>query len=145
MHSRHRTFLNLSCAEKQLFFEALWWQYYTRLLLIFIPFRKILKHFSCPEPCALSSEPPLETLQQIKTATAQANLLALWKNRCLVQSLAACRMLTRRGIPSTLHFGMIAGPDGKPMAHAWLTAGNFEVVNKGEVEVELEGWETKVT
>lgn len=81
--------------------------------------------------------PPLEALERIKTATAQANLLALWKNRCLVQSLAARRMLSRRGIPSTLHFGMIAGPHGKPLAHAWLIAGEMEIVAKGGDYMEL--------
>ena len=142
MSSHFRTFLNLPCAEKRLFLEALWWQYYTRFLLIFIPFRGIIKHFSSPEPptpcsalCALRSVP----LEKIKAATARANLLALWKNRCLVQSLAARRMLSRRAIPSTLHFGMTAVPHQNPTAHAWLTVGNFEVVNKGTVEVEFLG------
>jgi hypothetical protein len=138
-------FLALKKAEKQLFFEALWWQYYTRFLLIFIPFRRILKHFSGPEPgrdlprAKSRGESPLETLENIKTATARANLLALWKNRCLVQSLAARRMLSRRGIASTLHFGMTAVQHQNPTAHAWLTVGDFEVVNKGTVEVEFLG------
>lgn len=137
MSSHFRNFLNLTCAEKQLFFEALWWQYYTRLLLVFIPFRRIIKLYPSPKLYAPCSMPHALCLDRIKAATAQANLLAFWENRCLVQSLAARRMLSRRGIPSTLHFGMVQNPEGQPTAHAWLTVADFEVVNKGEVQVEL--------
>ena len=102
-----------------------------------LPFRSIVKRYPSPELSGKALDTQL--LENIKTATARANLLALWKNRCLVQSLAARRMLSRRGIPSTLHFGMTQGPRQNPTAHAWLTVGDFEVVNKGAVEVEFLG------
>ena len=78
-----------------------------------------------------------DLLDRIKIASARAERLAFWKNRCLVKSLAAYRMLKRRGINASLHLGFAASPDNNPVAHAWLQVADFEVVPKGQVEVEL--------
>lgn len=49
-----------------------------------------------------------------------------WPANCLVQALAATRMLRRRGIPSTLYFGVDRGPGQTLEAHAWVVAGDAE-------------------
>lgn len=50
--------------------------------------------------------------------------------QCLPQALAAQWMLRRRGIASTLHFGMAKDPGGERamLAHAWLTVSGLGVV-----------------
>jgi hypothetical protein len=50
-----------------------------------------------------------------------------WHPSCLRQALAAQRMLRRRGIPSRLHLGVIAGGE----AHAWVTVGDRAVIGGG--------------
>lgn len=129
------SFIGLTFTEKLMFFEALFFQYIARLLMAIFPARLIIKPFQ--NPIKPQKHPETIILERVKEATARANLLALWKNRCLVQSLSARVMLARRGIASQLHLGLAADPNGNPLAHAWLTAGNFEVVNKGQAEVEF--------
>jgi hypothetical protein len=132
---RIATFRSLSMEEKALFFEAVFCQVLIWFLLLWVPFRKMI-----PQQSGNSGEcKPFNRglLIMVKEATARANTLAFWKNRCLVQSLAARNMLARRGIVSTLHLGFTASPHGEPSAHAWLQVGDFEVVNKGSVELVL--------
>ena len=132
---RIKSFFSLSPKEKLLFFEALVFQYVTWMLLLILPFRRIVKRY--PNPETPGKTPDAALLEKIRTATAQANVMALWKNRCLVQSLAARRMLSRRGLTSILYFGMIKGPNENPIAHSWITVNAIEIVNKVHVDLEF--------
>ena len=132
---RVHTFLSLSKAEKALFFEALWSQYWCSFLLLVLPFRRIVKRY--PNPETPGDTPDRSLLESIRMATARANVLAPWKNRCLVQSLAARRMLSRRGIPSILSFGVTLDDQKKVMAHAWIRVGDTEIVTRGADYTEL--------
>lgn len=49
--------------------------------------------------------------------------LAVEAGLCLVQALAATWMLQRRGIPSTLYFGLAKETDGELEAHVWVHSG----------------------
>lgn len=51
-----------------------------------------------------------------------------WPATCLVKVLAANKMLAKRGIPHTIHFGVKKSSDGKMEAHAWLSANNRVVI-----------------
>jgi len=135
VQKQFRTFLSLHTRDKALFFEALYFQYKAWFLMLFLPFRKM---FNTEDYCNVS-EGPANTviLERIRIAISRADTLAFWKNRCLVKSLAAYRMLKRRGIRASLHLGLSTGLGGIPVAHAWLQVGHFEVVSRGEVEVEL--------
>lgn len=126
---RIKSFFSLSPKEKLLFFEALVFQYVTWMLLLILPFRRIVKRY--PNPETPGKTPDAALLEKIRTATAQANVMALWKNRCLVQSLAARRMLSRRGIASTLSFGVTLDDTKKVIAHSWIRVGNTEIVARG--------------
>lgn len=50
-----------------------------------------------------------------------------WSSKCLVQSLVARRMLKKRGVPSTLYFGVKYDGYRKLQAHSWTIAGNVIV------------------
>lgn len=132
---RLATFRSLSTEEKALFFEALFCQVLIWFLLLLVPFRKMIPQKSSSAGEGIKKSQSL--LVRTKEATARANTLAFWKNRCLVQSLAARNMLARRGVVSTLHLGFAAAPGRNLSAHAWLQVGDFEVVNKGSVELVL--------
>jgi len=47
-----------------------------------------------------------------------------WTPTCLVQSLAATRMLQRRGLPSRLYIGVNRENDQSFGAHAWVGVGD---------------------
>jgi hypothetical protein len=125
--NRTKKFLSLPGDEKVLFIEAYIAQLISGLVLKILPFRYIPRIFAGPEK-RISATP--EVTIEIKEAIQRSSLLVPWKNKCLVQSLAAKRMLNRRKFISSLSLG--ASLDGGVMtAHAWLISGDVEIVPKG--------------
>jgi len=116
----------LPLKEKMLFIEAFFFQCIVGVLLMVIPFKMIPRLFA--NPSCLT--PQASRLNEIKRATQRAIRLSLRKNKCLVQSLVARWMLNRRKIQSQLSLGVILAPDKKMIAHAWLKANDFEVVEQ---------------
>ena len=78
-----------------------------------------------------------DTIYLIKEAVARTGRVSPWRNRCLVSSLAARCMLNRRKIPSAVSLGMAKKHDGQTTAHAWIKAGEIEVVEKNGEQTEL--------
>ncbi len=104
---RFKKFGELSWKEQLLFSEAYFLQLTIGLLLKIIPFRWIPKLFSGKvqgtgytvqgtrnnEHVKWNPEP--ETITLIKAAIQRASRYSVWKNKCLVSSLAARQMLNR--------------------------------------------------
>jgi len=128
-------FLRLSFREKLLFSEALFFHLLTGLILKTVPFRKIPELFSSRQAAVSSHQS--DVTGQIKEAVARAGKVSPWRNRCLVSSLAARCMLNRRKIQSSLSLGMAKKMDGKNTAHAWLKAGDREIVERTAEFTEL--------
>jgi hypothetical protein len=146
---KYYRFIELTGKEKLLFCEALSLQLWVGLLLMIIPFRWIPRFFKnkvqgtrCmvqgidnkeheniyPEPCIVHPVPL--TLVEIKAAIQSASRVSPWKNKCLVSSLAARRMLTKRKIQSEVSLGVAKDKTGRMIAHAWVRADDYEVVEK---------------
>jgi len=148
--SRAAKLLRLSGREKMLFLEALVLHLWVGLVLKMVPFRWIPRLFRNPQPAVDSrrsavcgdgtGEVPHTKCQDgsqsqdifmVKRAIERANVISPWTNRCLVSSLAARRMLGRRGIESQLSLGVAQGSEGKVLSHAWLISDDFEIVKMG--------------
>ncbi len=127
---RFAKFLSLSAKERQFFLEAFVLQMWVGLLLKIIPFRWIPKLFKDKVQRTRNQEDGGHHLEQIKTAIQRATIFSPWENKCLVQSLAARCMLSRRRIPSRLSLGVTLGTDKKVIAHAWMKSGDVELVEK---------------
>jgi hypothetical protein len=127
-----RKFGTLTFREQLCFSEALFLQLAVGLLLKVVPFRKIPGLFAgqrgMTEASGIGSEAAGHTLEQVREATRRAGRISPWKNKCLVQSLAARRMLNSRRIGSKLSLGLAKNENNKLMAHAWLKSGEFEIV-----------------
>jgi hypothetical protein len=139
---KFKKFMAQSFRKKLLFFEALLFQFIAGLILKLVPFRNIPRLFALPSHLTshisrLTSHFSHLTSQEIKQAIIITCGLSPWKNKCLVQSLAARWMLNRRGIHSQLSLGVTLGRDKKMIAHAWLKVRNFEVVEKNGNYLEL--------
>lgn len=140
MFSKLKKFLRIPGRERNLFLEALVLHLWVGLLLKLVPFRKIAELFSGQQPDilaggevqSLNSVPgwQSEKTEEIRRAVERAGAFSPWRNRCLVSSLAAKRMLNRRDIPSVLSLGVSRGSRGRVVAHAWLKSGNCELVRK---------------
>ncbi|WP_044913645.1 lasso peptide biosynthesis B2 protein [Butyrivibrio sp. WCE2006] len=50
-----------------------------------------------------------------------------WESKCLVRALTAQRLLTEKGIDSTLYLGCKEDVNGKMVAHAWIRCGRLYV------------------
>jgi len=134
MLQRLKKFSELSWREQTLFTEALFLQLSIGLLLKIIPFRWIPNLFA-NKVQSLKSKVQIpgkqEKIEQVKAAIQRSGRYSPWKNKCLVSSLAARCMLTRRKISSELSLGVAKNKNGKMIAHAWLIADDSEIVSAG--------------
>ncbi len=97
-------FFMLNKEQKLLFIEALVLLWYSKILLIILPYKKctgLLIPFE-----KLKVRPDSLFLIEIRNAASRANKFAVWKNVCLVKSFTARFMLQRRGIASVMYLGL---------------------------------------
>jgi hypothetical protein len=135
MREKLNKFLDLTGWNKLLLVEATLFQLLTGIILKLVPFRVIPRLFALPSRLTSHVSPLTSHLShlkaiEIKKAILTTSRLSPWKNKCLVQSLAARWMLNLRSIPSRLSLGVTLQEDNKMIAHSWLKAGDFEVVEK---------------
>jgi hypothetical protein len=124
-----RQFVRLDRARKRLFLEA-WRQLAAvRVSLAVTPFRKLIaeldRHPGSFEPLPVGGE-ALADARCIGWAVAAAARYTPWRSTCLLQVLAAQRMLARRLLPGAFYIGAASGEAGVVglAAHAWLKCGD---------------------
>lgn len=108
-----------------------------RMQLLFLPFRRI-----APKLGNLDQTGSFDTLDEIALTTVRPVARSIktmakyvpWQSKCLVQAMAGKRMLSKRGIETTLYLGVNKqGSDMK--AHAWLRVGPHYITGgNGEPE-----------
>ncbi|HOC49234.1 MAG: hypothetical protein BWX96_03146 [Bacteroidetes bacterium ADurb.Bin145] len=142
-------FFRISGRERRLFLEALALQLWVGLLLKVIPFRRIpglfwdrVQDSEFRVKGSKNQESEVRNQEQkalflLKAATQRASKVSPWKNKCLVSSLAARCMLRHRRITSQISMGLARTADNKTIAHAWINAGEFEIVEKRDDYTEL--------
>ena len=123
-----RKFISLPKSGKLLLIEALAFIFLAKIMLTLLPFRICIRTIRVSQ---YQQDAGSGLLLQVRNALNRANRLAWWRNVCLVQSFAARWMLQRRRIGSVLSIGAMHDPQKKLVAHAWISAGNFEVVSRG--------------
>lgn len=125
----HKIFF-VSSIERNLFFEAWITSFFARLKLIFTPFstysKKLGKHNYLPEEF-INYDADLVFL--IKRSIKRAVAYSVWRNKCLEQSVTAKKMLKKRGIISTIYFG-VRKTNNVLEAHAWVKIGDSFVVGE---------------
>lgn len=138
--NRGRLFIRRSRREILLFAEALILLYYSKILLLF-PFKHAVKKIEARQNHKITggdhqSYPSKELLSEIRTAVRRADKFSFWSNICIVKSFAARFMLQRRGIQSTMYYGVIF-ENSKLEAHAWVTVSDIEITPKGRLEFKI--------
>ncbi|MEM7698433.1 MAG: lasso peptide biosynthesis B2 protein [Verrucomicrobiota bacterium] len=120
MNFRHslQRFFAVDAARKRLVLEALVILTWARVVVWIVPFRQVAK--------MLSSSKASEPIGSPAEANNIGWAIRVVSNRvpgfhCLVQGLAATRMLHRRGLPASTHFGVRKDPETAAIgAHAWV-------------------------
>ena len=135
MSSKFNRFRKLPFREKMLFGEALFFVYSAKVVSAVLPFKICIRMIS--KELKNESPPDHNFLLSLRDALLRAENFIFWKNACLVQSIAAKWMLNRRNIKSTLFFGFNFDEEKKFIAHAWVQAGDIEIVTKGGEYAEL--------
>jgi hypothetical protein len=97
---------------------------YSRLLLLFRPFNKILPVLK--NDVAPTKDADIALLMQVQLSIARASKKSPWRTKCFEQALTARMMLKRRGFATTTYFGVLKNSDSLE-AHAWLKFGEFVV------------------
>ena len=131
--SKIKKFIYLPFHEKILFFESLFWLICAKIILLILPFRKIIPLLRQK----ISKETAEAKLSDIKAALSRASGATPWHNTCLTKSIAARWMLKQRKIYSRMAIGMVHDEKGKLVMHAWLTAGKVEIVSRNNYFKEL--------
>jgi hypothetical protein len=109
--------------------EAFFWLGIARLVILTMPFRWVEptlgKRMAESPTDVLPHEP--QQLKQVAWAVNTMSRYTPWQSKCLVQAMAAKRMLQSRKIVSTLYLG-VTRSNPKPLeAHAWLRSGSVYV------------------
>lgn len=129
-----RRFYKLPMRNRLLLIEAVMWLAGTRLAMLFVPFKVLAARFGTvkhPNDKSGVVEPELSQTQtalahDIGWAVTRAARYVPFRAVCLPQAIAAKAMLSRRAIPSVMHFGVAKG-ETELAAHAWLDVGRIEV------------------
>lgn len=134
---RLRKFLALSPADRRLAAEAAVLLTAASLTLSLLPFRLVARWLEKPagqgrpdpDPVLLRPAPEPALVRPIGHAVVRAARHLPWRPLCLPQALATRAMLRRRGLPSTLYFGVaLEGRERVMTAHAWVTVGETGVI-----------------
>jgi hypothetical protein len=127
MMTRLRKFVALDSESRRLFLQAYYLLGAMRFALLTSSFKRLVSGLSMHR--SIVEQMPLEdgklaTAHRVGWAVCTAVRFTPWNSTCLVQVLAAQRMLQRRGIGGAFYLGASSGEEGgerRPlMAHAWL-------------------------
>lgn len=126
MLARGLRFLSLPFRMQALLIEAALALTVARVALWLLPFRRIASRLG--QTGAQSSTQLHEAAEKraahIGFAVDWMGRHLPWENKCLHKSLATTWMLQRRGIPSTLYFGVRKQEGRDFSAHAWVRCGH---------------------
>lgn len=130
-----RRFLALSIKMKLLFIETFFLLGWARVLKS-IPFSKVSPSLGEKEAETTFNPDELnrESLRNISKTIYIVSQYTFWESQCLVQAMAAMKMLEKRGIESTLYLGMAKDETGALIAHAWLRSGPFYITGSEGME-----------
>jgi len=119
-----------------LFFGEAWFLLaIARLMLVFLPFKKIIPVLGKREGLADVETKNIEALLiDIKLAVERACRYSPWRTKCFEQALAAKMMLKRRRLVSTVFFGVYKDDEKKLTAHAWLQSCGQIITGGGNLE-----------
>lgn len=123
-----RTLWRLSWHDRFVLLEAFLFLASTRFVIAALPFRKAANLAAWPiQQSAMSGGVALAKLKRVRWAIIAASRRVPWRALCFEQGLTAQCMLRRRGIASTLYYGVAQCESGLS-AHVWVRVGDIDVI-----------------
>jgi len=119
-----------SSKEIIFFLEAWFLLHLSKLLILFLPFRSIAARLGKSQYETPRIEYSKEYWYDVEVAILRASRFTLFKSKCYDQAITGKWMLRRRGVLSTLYFGLSKKESGLS-AHAWVRAGIRIITGRG--------------
>jgi hypothetical protein len=119
----------LPVSQQLMLLEAALLLGFARIAIAIFPFRLLARWFRRALP-RVAGEAQSGVCRTVGDAVERAARNVPWKAVCLPQAIAAKLMLSRRGYPSVVHFGVGRDPVGNLIAHAWVCCGDTIVVGR---------------
>lgn len=120
------SYFKLSKIEKRIFWEALLRVYQYKIVLIMSSFKKCSETM---KSTGSDKEYSKGELQLIAIGIRRANKLTFWKNKCLVNTLSARKILNKRNVYSEAYLGLRKeDKDDSLAAHAWIVSNEIYLV-----------------
>ncbi len=129
MLSKFKKFSQLSLEEKKLFIEAYVTLGIIRISILTISFKRLtrsLEHLPNNGEIVTLNDKDNSKAILVGQAIMRAAAYTPWESACLVQSLAAQKMLQKRRIPGVFYLGAAKDEESKEKmkAHAWSQCGD---------------------
>jgi len=126
-----------SMHEYALFAEAWFFLAVSRILIFFVPFKKLLpilgRQLNNTEAEKAASKPGTSPvfLKMIQISILRAASRSPWRTKCFEQALAARMMLKKRKMESVIYFGLnknlFNAQKEESAAHAWIVCSGFTI------------------
>jgi hypothetical protein len=124
-------FCQKPAGDQRLLVEALFFLGLSRIATATLPFRMLMAWTGRRRSGTDYKRTDTETVERIGQAITLAARRAPFRAVCLQQALAAQEMLRRRGLKTTIHFGVAANDRRGIDAHAWVTHDDLTVIGDG--------------
>ncbi len=132
-----KTFATLDNGKRFRFVQAFIFTGFYRAFILFMPFNKLKTKMG-----KLKTESPKEVdieahrkAREVRWAVLEAARHTPWESKCLVQALAASKMMKLRGVSTTIYLGVRKNHKDEMLAHAWVRCGSFYITG-GEIRNE---------
>ncbi len=105
--------------------ETTTWLLLSRLAVLILPFRWVMRACGIHNKVSPDTIPPAEEtiVAKVIWAIEAAQWATPWDSNCLARSITGKRLLRRRGLASTLYLGVSKSDPQTLVAHAWLRCG----------------------
>jgi hypothetical protein len=128
-------FLRQTPPRRGLLIEAALGLLLARLALRVLPFRRLKPFFNRPVHGPEVDGPARQRLQkEVVWAIRRTAEFLPGKTVCFPRGIVAQAMLRRRGVATTLYYGVMRLPAGSPVAHVWVQDGAQGVVGHHSAE-----------
>ena len=125
---------NRSLIDYLLFVEAWCLLHLAKLVILFMPFKKIASWMGSLGVESLHDLIPTDLSTKIEHAVRRAARYTLHKSKCYDQALTAKALLGHCNLPATIYFGLAKESESQLMAHAWVRCGNKIISGKVGIE-----------
>jgi len=116
----------LERADRWLLIEALILLVCSRLMILLLPFRRVVRLGA--DGAATDTPPSPHDLARLRWAIRAIARRMPFRALCFEQGLTARLMLRRRGIGSTLYYGAVREAGGQLATHVWIRCASVDVI-----------------